>query len=164
MSNYQAQAKDDAVETASNFLKTIAEQMIETGIAGEDLFNDYSDGDSWHHECHVDKFYTLLEAAELLDELEYCEESDWGLWEGQEPRKAIETQAAFTYGNAVIFEWTDLINRLNDGYTEWSDSWETEEEKRLEDASDPEREAAENDHDTRKTADLESALVHWIKL
>ena len=56
----------------------------------------------------------LQEAAALLDELSKHEETDNGLWEGQEPREAIATQAAFTYGNAVYAEWTDLIKQIND--------------------------------------------------
>jgi hypothetical protein len=62
----------------------------------------------------VDRDYDLSEAAELLDDLSKFEETDTGLWEGQEPRRAIATQAAFTYGNAVYSYWRELIDAIND--------------------------------------------------
>jgi hypothetical protein len=107
-------AKSDAKETAHNFLEEIVESYIDNGEASDDLNNDYAGGDSWHHESHVDKSYSLQEAAELLDELDDYEETDEGLWEGQKPRDAISTQAAYTYGNAVYGCWRDIIKEIND--------------------------------------------------
>lgn len=110
---YRQDAASDAAETVRNFADEILEQLLDTGEASNDLFNDYPNGDSWHHECHVDKDYNLQEAAELLDELYDFEETDNGLWEGLEPRQAIVTQAAYTYSNAVYSEWRDLIEEIN---------------------------------------------------
>jgi hypothetical protein len=110
---YYQDAENDARDTAENFLDVIIEQLLADGKASNDLNNDYPDGDAWHHEQHVDKSYTLTEAAELLDELSDYEETDWGLWQGQDPREAISTQAAYTYGNAVYSLWHDLIEEIN---------------------------------------------------
>ena len=41
------------------------------------------------------------------------EETDSGLWQGLPPRDAIRAQAAYTYGNAVLREWRDLIDDIN---------------------------------------------------
>jgi len=112
--NYLKEAEDDAKNMVEEFIGEIVEKLIEDGEASNDINNDYTHGDSYHHETHVDRSYSLLEAAELLDQLDQFEETDSGLWEGQEPRRAIETQAAFTYGNAVYSEWNDLIKRIND--------------------------------------------------
>ncbi len=119
MSNYHQDSQDDARETVLEYIDAIVEQLEESGEASDDLYNDYSNGDVWHHECHVDRWYSLTEAAELLDQ--FCDhtETDNGLWEGLKPRQAISCQAAYTYGNAVYSEWTYLISRINDEYAEW---------------------------------------------
>ena len=113
MSSYRDEARNDAKETISNFEEEILEQLHDKGEASDDLLNDYCNGDAWHHENHVDKSYRLTEAAELLDELSDCEETDSGLWEGLAPRDAISAQAAYTYGNAVYSEFQDLIREIN---------------------------------------------------
>ncbi len=69
---------------------------------------------SYHHENHTDRAYNLSDAADILDRLSEFEETDSGLWEGQEPRDAISAQAAYTYANAVYSEWRDLIEQLEE--------------------------------------------------
>ena len=50
-----------------------------------------------HEWCDNDFIYVnLLDSAEILDQSEEIE-MDRGLWEGQEPRDAIQTQAFYTY-------------------------------------------------------------------
>jgi len=114
MSSWLADARVDAIETVMEFTETIVEDYIDHGEVSDDLLNDYPGGDSYHHETHVDKSYDLSEAAELLEELDAYEETDEGLWQGQKPREAISTQAAFTYGNAVMSIFRDLIKEIND--------------------------------------------------
>jgi len=153
--SYSTDATDDAKETVREYLDAIVDQIVDSGEASDDLLNDYGNGDRWHHESHVDKSYDLQEAAQLLSELSDHEETDSGLWEGQAPREAIATQAAFTYGNAVYSEWRDLIERINDEYGDLSpdlDALETEAEvkrERLEQLENAEElsdeEAAERD-------------------
>ncbi len=121
MSNYYRDAQDDARETVLEYIDAIVEQLEEKGEASNDLHNDYSGGDAWHHESHVDRWYNLTEAAELLDQLHDYTEEDGGLWQGQEPRAAIGTQAAFTYGNAVYDAWRNLISHINDEYADWDE-------------------------------------------
>jgi hypothetical protein len=111
--NYNDQAYDDAREMLSHFVDEIASQA-QDGDVSDDLLNDYSCGDSYHHENHVDKDYRLQEAAALLDELSADEETDEGLWQGMEPRRAVAAQAAYTYGNAVMRRWRDFVTSLND--------------------------------------------------
>jgi len=121
MTNYYQNARDDAEETVLEFISEIVEDLENNGSASDDLYNDYSGGDAWHHESHVDRCYGLSEAAELLDQLsEYCED-DSGLWEGLEPRDAIGRQAAYTYGNAVYDAWRNFITIINEEYVDWED-------------------------------------------
>jgi len=114
MSNYTQKAIDDARETVSEYREEILEKLEESDKASDDLFNDYSAGDAYHHESHIDNFYNLTNAAELIDELSDHEETDSGLWASQQPKEAIGTCAAYTYGNAVYSEWRDLIKEIND--------------------------------------------------
>lgn len=116
MGEYRNSAREDAKEMAMHFIEQIVEQLIEDGEASSDYNNDYQNGDSYHHEKHVDKDYELLEAAQLLDELDEYKETDYGLWEGLTPRRAIAAQAAYTYGNAVGSEWDSIIEDINNGY------------------------------------------------
>jgi hypothetical protein len=111
--NYPRHAPDDAADTVRNFADEILEQLLDDGEASDDLLNDYPNGDAWHHECHVDKAYSLIDAATLIDQLVDFEETDSGLWQGQAPKEAISTMAAFTYGNAVYNEWRELIEKIN---------------------------------------------------
>jgi len=163
MSNYRQDAKDDAENTALNFQGEIVEMLIEKEEASDDLYNDYPNGDAWHHENHVDVAYSLQEAAELLGELYYCEEEDSGLWEGQPPRQAISTQAAFTYGNAVMEAWQTLITEINSQFEDWQDDWDETEDHRVEGFSDEERGGELADRDERKADDLSTALTDWIQ-
>lgn len=121
--NYAKEAEDDAKMMVVEFSDQIVEKLIDDGEASDDLNNDYSNGDSYHHESHVDRSYTLLEAAKLLDQLSQFEETDRGLWEGQEPREAVVTQAAYTYGSAVYSEWTDFIKTINEDAREVLDDF-----------------------------------------
>lgn len=119
--NYYEKAESDAADMVRYFESDIVKQLLEGGKASDDYNNDYDDGDSYHHQSHVDKAYTLLEAANLLDQLDKYEETDSGLWEGQMPRDAISTQAAFTYGNAVGILWSDFIKKINEAFEELSE-------------------------------------------
>ena len=112
--SYRDDARSDAKETVAYFKDEIVGMLLEKGEASDDLFNDYPNGDSYHHENHTDKSYDLQEAAGLLDELSDNEETDSGLWQGLEPREAVCAQAAYTYGNAVYAEWRELIEKIND--------------------------------------------------
>jgi hypothetical protein len=114
MSSYQSEAISDAQSTAREYLDEILESYLDNGgEASDDLLNDYGNGDAYHHESHTDKSYSLLEAAELLNELSDHEETDSGLWESQKPQEAVCSQAAYTYANAVMHYWKDLIDDIN---------------------------------------------------
>lgn len=113
MASYRDEAEQDAIEMVLEFETDIIDQILEDGEASDDLFNDYDNGDSYHHETHVDKSYDLTEAAAILDQLGEHTETDYGLWDGLEPRQAISAQAAYTYGNAVMSYWSDMIGTIN---------------------------------------------------
>ncbi len=113
MSDYYQEAQEDAVEFVQEYQDAILDQLMSEGKASDDFLNDYDEGDSFHHERYVDRSYNLQEAAQLLDALDEYEETDKGLWEGQSPRDAISTQAAFTYGKAVYCMAQDIIKEIN---------------------------------------------------
>lgn len=140
--NYLAEAQSDAWSTMEEFVDEMVEQWRASGEVSNDLNNDYPNGDSYHHESHVDKDYRLSDAAELLDQLSEYEETDNGLWEGLEPRRAIAAQAAYTYGNAVYGEWSTLVEKLNEHLDEMRDAF-TGREEGLEDSTDASNVAGE---------------------
>lgn len=111
--NYDAEARSDARQMVAEFVDTIIEQLRDNGSASDDYNNDYSGGNEYHHLTHVDRDYDLSESAAILDQLADHEETDEGLWDGLEPRRAIACQAAFTYGNAVAYYWSAIIEAIN---------------------------------------------------
>lgn len=115
MMNYREKAFEDAVDAVENFEDEIVDLLIEKSECFDNIY-DYSD--SYHHESHIDKSYTLQEAAELLEDLSEFEETDYGLWEGCDPRRAIGVMAAFTYGNAVSHVFSEYAEDINRDYYE----------------------------------------------
>ncbi len=121
--SYRDDAFESAVDTVREFMESIIEQKI-NGDVSDDLYNDYDNGDAYHHENHVDKDYDLVESAAILDDLDEFEETDYGLWEGLDPRQAVSAQAAYTYGNAVYSFWREIIEEINSVSMEESETKE----------------------------------------
>lgn len=113
---YLERARADAWDTFVHFFDDMLPVLRdpEGDDISDNLLNDYEGGDEFHHANHVDIDWSLTEAAEILDQLSEYEESDRGLWEGLEPKKAVAAQAAYTYGNAVMDMWRTLIEAAND--------------------------------------------------
>lgn len=114
MNAWERKAYADAWDCAENFADEMVSQWLEDGAVSDDLNNDYDGGDAYHHENHVDREYSLREAGELLEDLAEWEETDNGLWDGLEPRRAIDAQAAYTYGNCVYGLWQQIVGELNE--------------------------------------------------
>lgn len=112
--DYRAEAESDAKTMFQEFVGQMCAQWEQYRKVSDDFNNDYAGGDDYHHGTHVDKEYDLTEAAAVLDQLSDYEETDYGLWQGLEPRRAIAAQAAYTYGNAVASCWHDIISDVND--------------------------------------------------
>jgi hypothetical protein len=121
--NWYKEALSDAIEMVDYFEDTVIEQLEESGEASGDVNNDYPSGDEYHHSSHTDRSYSLIDAAHLLSQLSNYEADDSGLWEGiDDPERAIEVKAAYTYGNAVMSEFQDLIKELNDEFEDFKPS------------------------------------------
>jgi hypothetical protein len=112
--DWRQEAQDDAKAMAMHYLDEMVEMLCGGDDVSTDILNDYTSGDSYHQEAHVDKAYSLLEAAELLDELQEYTETDSGLWSRLAPREAIARQARYTYGNAVISAWRRIVEEINE--------------------------------------------------
>lgn len=111
MEKYTDEAKSDAWDMVNEFSEKIAEYMVEEEELNphEFDFNNIDGLDAYHHETHYNTEYTLLEAATLMDDLSEHIATDSGLWEGLEPRKAVAVQAAFTFGDAVMYYYSELM-------------------------------------------------------
>lgn len=117
MQNYQLVARTDAMDSVEYFVDEIVEHLVENGQERIWPLNDLEGFDEYHHSTHVDHEYNLSEAASILDQLDRYEETDSGLWQGLEPRRAISAQAAYTYGNAVLSMIDDILEAIKDDYT-----------------------------------------------
>jgi len=69
------------------------------------------------HEQVVDRAYSIEDAAYVIAECTE-EETDTGLWEGREMHEAMQTCAAFSFGN-------DVWARVEEMYTELYEAFET---------------------------------------
>jgi hypothetical protein len=163
--NYRTDARDDAAEMADNFIDEIVEQLADKGEASDDYNNDYPGGDSYHHETHVDRSYNVKESIELLDQLSDYEETDSGLWEGQEPEEVFGTKAAYTYGAAVSSFFGSLIEEINSAYDDSSavldvnDAYEDVEEAKALLAKLEAGEVAETDDDCQRQKAIVLAVI-----
>ena len=112
MGEYRDEAVEDAKAIAREFLaEIIGNVMAEEGETREIEVTDYSED---HIQTLTDSSYKLQEAVKLLLELGNYEETDSGLWAGQDdPREALKIMAAMTYGNAVTSIFNDLMESIN---------------------------------------------------
>ena len=114
---------NDAVESAEEFIDNYTDEIVEIIIDEEscdrakDFRNNIDGSDSFFHENFIDKEYDLQESSEILKIFSDFEEIDSGLWEGQEPERAISTKATFTYGNAVHHEIIEKLDRIENEIT-----------------------------------------------
>lgn len=120
--DWNAETLENAWDMVQNFFDEILEQAV-TEPVSNDLYNDYKSGDSYQYENNQPDM-NLLEAAEVLDALDDYEETDWGLWDRSEPKEAVCTQASYTFGNAVMHHWGEIIKEIN----EFLDKWEWDDE------------------------------------
>lgn len=106
MSDYWNEVSKEARSLILDNPDTFKQAIIDD--VGFDL-NEINGLDQLFHETIVDRWYSPKEAIEVL---EHClnEETDSGLWEGQEWEKVLATKAAFSYGNDVWFEAEKLYN------------------------------------------------------
>lgn len=107
--NYELYCQEQAKLLFNDDRSDFMDYLKEGSIRFYDFFDD-----SVHNWADNDFIYVdLLDSAEILDQSNNVE-TDSGLWQGEEPRKAIATQAFFTYRG-------DLFNALKDevyGYLE----------------------------------------------
>lgn len=110
-------ALSDAKDAIDYFEDEIATMLVDDEEASSDIY-DYPNGDEYHHERHTDRGYSLLDAAELITELDEFEETDTGLWQDCDLETSISTKAAFTYGSAVMGAFDEIIKKIN---SRWAD-------------------------------------------
>lgn len=90
-------------------------------------------------------YVDLVDSATIIDESDN-EETDSGLWEGQEPREAIKTMAFYTFYN-------DLMHCLKDSILSYLDEAKADAERKVDELEDKEEELQseldEEDEDDR---------------
>jgi len=110
--------KRDVLEDAVDFLEAHEEEIKDTIVDGMDFdHNDINCLDEDFHQEIVDRDYTPGDAVLILKHCEN-EETDSGIWEGQQPEDAIRTKAAFCYGNDVWFQCVNIYENICEKYNE----------------------------------------------
>jgi hypothetical protein len=155
--NWSSEADGDARDAIEYFLDEIVSAAFDNRDEVPTAIDEWSD--SYHHETHVDRSYRLMEAAEILDQLSQYEETDSGLWEGQEPQEAVITQAAFTYAHAVYSEFRTMMEGVNEGLSDVFSEMAEEETKREERKDELEADRADADEVHLPKIDAELATL-----
>lgn len=142
---------------AGNLFSDFRDEMIEEVEQGNtELYNFFDD----HVHYWVDSDMCgcdLLDHAEVLEQSEDVE-SDWGLWEGmKDPRKAIESQAFFTYRGDLMRAVIGVAKLFLDDLRFDSDRRIADLEERLDNLRDRLHDLQE-EHETSEGAELVEAI------
>ena len=107
---------EDIVKEAFEFLSELESDIKQSIIEGIEYVGDIELEESGYGDIHdhfhlsvIDRSLSLGDAAYILEHSQN-EETDSGLWEGQDMRTALQTCAAFTYGNDV---WEEVMEQYN---------------------------------------------------
>jgi hypothetical protein len=125
--DYQKDVENDARSFIADHEDMIVDALVNNGDF------DYNDMDNLDQEWHddiIDRSYTLMDAAAILEECQN-QETDYGLWERQEPSQAVIIQATYSYANDVWEKcsalYTELQNRFEDSLDQQSPDGGTDE-------------------------------------
>ena len=112
---------------ARDFLLDHEEMVIQALKDDADWdYNDIDNLDSLWHETIVDRGYTLEDAAYILDNCEN-EETDSGIWDGQDAQGMMSARAAYSYSNDVWFRCEEMYNGIKERMQEIKDDDEDSE-------------------------------------
>lgn len=89
-------------------------------------YNDIDNLDSLWHETIVDRSYALDDAAYILENCEN-EETDSGIWDGQDAQGMMSARAAYSYSNDVWFRCEEMYNGIKERMQEIKDDDEDSE-------------------------------------
>lgn len=104
-SNYVDKLESEARFFIGKYITNIIEEIKE---GNTDIYRFIQDS-KLHEWCENDFTYiNLIDSANIIDQSENVEQ-DSGLWEGQEPMRAIETQAFYTYKGDLYSTIKDLL-------------------------------------------------------
>lgn len=110
MVNYEIEVDKEAAD----FIEETMDEFLEAMENDENYFID-GDVDDRFFECVTDRSYSLTDAAFVIENSNNVE-SDSGLWDGQDPAEALETQAAFTFSNDVRSQVEDIYEDVKTQY------------------------------------------------
>jgi hypothetical protein len=116
----------DVEEDAFDFLSDIEADIKDAIINGETDISEivcdktgYCDIRDAFHEAVVDRSYSIEDAAFVIANCEE-EETDTGIWEGQEMHQAMQACAAYSYGNDVWVEvervYDEMVEEFEPSY------------------------------------------------
>jgi hypothetical protein len=147
---YMGEVRKEAVD----FIGDCFDDVLSAFENDEDRLFDESGVDDAFWESVIDRSYSLSDAAFVIENSNNVE-SDSGLWDGKDPAEALETQAAFTYGNDVRNEVEEIYEDLKMEF----DSKKTEVYDELEEKNINSEDDEDDDYDPEEDA-LESAKIY----
>lgn len=116
--DYDTEVEKDAYA----FLSDIEDDIKKAILNGEDDISDIECNESGYgyirdffHESVTDRSYSIEDAAWVIANCEE-EETDSGMWEGQEMHQAMQICAAFSYGNDVWMKVAEIYEEMFDNF------------------------------------------------
>lgn len=107
--------KDDVCSLIVEFFENTDDEILTVEELSEAIEN-IDDNGSMHE--HIESSLTwqqgLIDSGKIINYFSEYEDTDSGLWEGQQPEEAINTKAFFTYKNAVQSEMQDFIKEYEE--------------------------------------------------
>ena len=110
--------KKDVYEIAKDTFSDMENEIKDAIIDGDECPECYE-----QVENGCNNYPSLTEAAEIIDNCEN-EETDTGLWEGQQPEEALKSKAFWCQRNDAIADFCDLFNEVKDKYEEEAENEE----------------------------------------
>src|SRR4030042_3569260 len=106
----------DIEQEAKSFLSEHEEEFKQAIKENKEFDrNEIDDLDEWFHEEITDRAYTLKDAAYIISNCEN-EETDSGIWEGQDAKATLSSIAAYSFSNDVWLKCEEIYKEIKENF------------------------------------------------
>lgn len=113
MVDYEKDVEEEADEFILDHEDNIKEAITDNTEDFSEVETKYGEIRDSFHEVVIDRAYSPSDAVCVLENCEN-EETDSGLWEGQDWRDELSSRAAYSFGNDVWFKCEEIYNELKE--------------------------------------------------
>lgn len=154
-------------EGARSFVDEHLDEALNEIAEGNTNMSEFIDDSRLHEWIDNDFIYhDLMDSALILEQSDNVE-TDSGLWEGQEPRDAIKTQAFFTFRTDMYLEIKDIFkDELDEKQAEFEkniEKLEEEIEELKEAMEEKQNEIIEKDVEDEDYNEFEVDILEFVK-